>query len=172
LFLSYIFVQLGSKASSKESQLSTVKADRHLTTANVSPSVPDLLDPGIAVDSSVELHLPQSPVDRLTMLGGVSGMLARMDCDKAAPDVKTFSLLLELMPFSIEAENHLLSSMHFYNVEADVDFYNMLIRRRNFRKDFEGARVSWTVLCFFLLLHHVGMICILLLSYHISETPL
>ena len=135
-------MQPETKALSEESQLSTVEADQRLTAANVSSSVPDLLDPMIVIDSSIELRLPESAVDRLALLGGVPGILARMDCDKATPNVKTFSLLLELMPFSLEAENHLLSKMNYYNVEADVDFYNMLIRRRNLRKDFAGARVS------------------------------
>lgn len=120
-----------------------------MTTPNITPSLPDLLDPRIAVDSSVELRLPESAVDRLAMLGGVSGMLARMACDKAVPDVKTFSLLLDLMPFSLEAENDLLASMNLYNIEADVDFYNMMIRKRNFRRDFAGALVSYAVLCVF-----------------------
>ena len=121
-----------------------------MTVPNITSPIPDLLDPRIAVDSSIKLHLPESAIDRLTMLGGVSGMLARMDCDKATPDVKTFSLLLELMPLSLEAENDLLSSLNFYNVEADVDFYNMLIRKRNFRRDFAGACVSYTILHVFL----------------------
>lgn len=147
VFLWHLFLQLETKASSKESQLNAVETDRHLTAPSVSnPSVPDLLHPKVAVDSSVKLHLPESAVDRLAMLGGVSGMLARMDCDKATPDVKTFSLLLELMPFSLEAENDLLSSMNFYNIEADISFYNMLIHKRNLRRDFAGARVSYTII--------------------------
>lgn len=147
VFLWHLFLQLETKASPKESQLNAVETDRHLTAPSVSnPSVPDLLHPKVAVDCSVKLRLPESAVDRLAMLGGVSGMLARMDCDKATPDVKTFSLLLELMPFSLEAENDLLSSMNFYNIEADISFYNMLIHKRNLRRDFAGARVSYTII--------------------------
>lgn len=132
----------------EESQLSTgtFEANHHLSEPNIAPPIPDLLDPHIAVNSSVELNLPDSACDRLTMLGGVSGMLARMDRDKAQPDVKTFSLLLDTMPFSLDAEMDLLSAMNYYNVEADVDFYNMLIRKRNLRGDFAGAYVGYTVL--------------------------
>jgi len=137
-----LFVQLKTKDPSEESQLSTVKVNQHLSETNITSSIPDLLDPRLAVDSSVELRLPESASDRITMLGGVSGMLARMDCDKAKPDVKTFSLLLEVMPLSPEAETDLLSAMDFYDVQADVDFYNMLIRKRNLRRDLAGAYVS------------------------------
>ena len=137
-----LFVQLKMEDPSEELQLSTVEVNQHLSETNVTSSIPDLLDPRLAVSSTVELHLPESASDRLAMLGGVSGMLARMDCDKAKPDVKTFSLLLEVMPVSVGAETDLLSAMDFYNVQADVDFYNMLIRKRNFRKDLAGAYVG------------------------------
>jgi len=141
-----LFIQLETKDSSEETQLNPVEINQHLTETNITPSIPDLLDPRIAVDSSVELRLPESTSDSLAMLGGVSGMLARMDRDKAKPDVKTFSLLLDTMPSSLEAENDLLSAMNFYNVKADVDFYNMLIRKRNLRRDFTGAYVGYPVL--------------------------
>ena len=111
---------------------------------SVAPAIPDLLNPRMEADSSVQLRLPLSASDRLAMLGGVSGILARMDRDRAKPDVKTFSLLLELMPLSLEAETDLLSAMDFYNVQTDVDFYNMLIRERNLRGDYAGARVCYT----------------------------
>lgn len=139
-----MFVQSKSADASDELQLSPVHINQQLTETNVSSSIPDLLDPRISVDSSVELHLPESAADRLTMLGGVSGMLTRMDRDRAKPDVKTFSLLLDVMPLSSEAETDLLSAMDFYDVQADVDFYNMLIRKRNLRRDFAGAYVGYT----------------------------
>lgn len=137
-----LFVQLKTKVPSAESQLSTVEVSRHLSETNIASSIPDLLDPQLAVDNSVELRLPESASDRLTMLGGVSGMLARMDHDRAKPDVKTFSLLLDVMPLSPDDETDLLSAMDFYDIQADVDFYNMLIRKRNFRRDLAGAYVS------------------------------
>jgi len=69
-----------------------------------------------------------------------------MDRDKAQPDIKTFSLLVDLMPLSLDAETQLLSAMDVYGVQADVDFYNMLIRHRNLRGDFTGAQVCYTLL--------------------------
>jgi len=131
-----------TQRSDDSQQLSNITTNRQLTEVNTHmASVPDLLDPQISVDSSVELRLPSSTSDRLSMLGGVAGMLARMDRDRAKPDVKTFSLLLALMPLSVKAETRLLSAMEFYGVQADVDFYNMLIRHRNLRGDFAGAHV-------------------------------
>jgi len=113
-----------------------------LTNPNTSAVIPDLLDPQITVASSVELHMPESAIDRLAMLGGVSGMLARMDCDRAKPDIKTFSMLLELMPLSLDSETDLLSAMRKYSVQPNIDFYNMLIRKRNHRHDYDGACVG------------------------------
>jgi len=136
-----LFVEVETRHPSEQSQLSTTEVDRYLTETNVMPSIPNLLDPRISVDGTVELQLPESVSDRLAMLGGVSGILAQMDRDKAKPDVKTFSLLLDMMPLSLDAETDLLSAMNFYNVQADVDFYNMLIRKKNLRGDFAGANV-------------------------------
>jgi len=145
----YCFVdlrlQIKSKDTSRESELSTVKTGLQLSEiSNATPAIPDLLNPHLSVESSTQLCLPSSASDRLMMLGGVSGMLARMDRDMAKPDIKTFSLLLDLMPLSLEAETELLSEMDYYGVQADVDFYNMLIRERNYRGDFAGARVCYT----------------------------
>jgi len=139
-----LFVEVETRHPSEQSQLSTTEVDRYLTETNVMPSIPNLLDPRISVDGTVELQLPESVSDRLAMLGGVSGILAQMDRDKAKPDVKTFSLLLDMMPLSLDAETDLLSAMNFYNVQADVDFYNMLIRKKNLRGDFAGANVRWS----------------------------
>jgi len=141
-------LQIQTKDASGESRLSTVEAELQLSETNAAavPAIPDLLNPRLSVETSTELCLPSSASDRLTMLGGVSGMLARMDRDKAEPNVKTFSLLLDLMPLSLEAETELLSEMDHYNVRADVDFYNMLIRERNLRGDIAGAHVCYTYL--------------------------
>jgi len=140
------FMQKETKDPSEESQLSTVETDQHLSGTNITSAIPDLLDPRIAVDSRVELRLPESAADRLMMLGGMTGMLARMDRDKAKPDVKTFSMLLDMIPLTPEAETNLLSAMDFYDIQADVDFYNMLIRQRSFRRDFAGAHVGYSLL--------------------------
>lgn len=104
-------------------------------------NVPDLLDPRSRPTGVVRLEVPQTAEGRLALLGGLPGVLAQMQRSHAQPNIKTFSLLLELTPSSRVVENDMLSVMTLHGVQPDVDFFAMLIRKRNLRKDYSGARV-------------------------------
>lgn len=104
--------------------------------------LPDLLDPDHQISASVVgMNMPQSAPERLALLGGLSGILDRMQASKAKPDVKTFTMLIDLIPSSVEAETDLLSAMTRCGVQPDVNFYDMLIRKRSVRGDHCAARV-------------------------------
>lgn len=104
-------------------------------------NVPDLLDPRGRPTGVVRLEVPRTAEGRLSLLGGVPGVLAQMQRTNAQPNIKTFSLLLELIPSSRAVENDLVSAMTLHGVPPDVDFFAMLIRKRNLRRDYSGARV-------------------------------
>jgi hypothetical protein len=104
-------------------------------------NVPDLLDSRNVPTSVVQLDVPRTAEGRLALLGGMPGVLAQMQRCNARPDVKTFSLLVDLVPSTRVAENDLLSAMTLQGVRPDVDFFAILIRKRNLRKDYSGARV-------------------------------
>lgn len=78
---------------------------------------------------------------RLSLIGGVNGFLQSMQEAHVKPDIKTFALLLECLPDNIEAEENLLLLLDNYKIKPIVDFFNILIKRRNFRKETEAARV-------------------------------
>ena len=103
--------------------------------------VPNLLNPRPNLNSLVELKLPTLPSDKLAMFGGLPGILNHMAKDRATPDIKTFTMLLELIPWNSAAENDLVTAMSQSNVKPDIDFCNFIIRRRNLRKDYKGAKV-------------------------------
>jgi len=116
-------------------------------------NIPDLLEPQSSLTSAIRLNIPQSAEGRLALLGGLPGVLTQMQRHEAKPDIKTFSLLLELIPSSRDAENDLMSAMTLQGVRPDVDFFSMMIRKRNLRRDYAGARVSpsqlsFTTVCF------------------------
>lgn len=102
--------------------------------------VPNLLNPRARHNNFVRLQVPTSSVGRLALLGGLPGILGHMTRDEATPDIKTFTLLLESIPSSCEAEADLIATMTLNKVKPDVDFCSLLIRKRNLRKDFEGAK--------------------------------
>lgn len=83
----------------------------------------------------------EKPEDRLLLVGGCSGFLKNMSDNNCKPDIKTFTQLLDNIPNTVVAEEHLLASMKAHGVKPDVDFYNLLIRKRSFRFDYESAKV-------------------------------
>lgn len=80
--------------------------------------------------------------NRLILFGGLDGFLDQMAVDDIKPNEKTISLLLDLIPNSISAENLLLKIADDKNIKLDIDFYNLLIKRRCMRFNYKAAKVS------------------------------
>lgn len=78
--------------------------------------------------------------NRLILFGGMEGFLNRMAYCKVKPDIKTITLLLYLIPNSVQAENLLIAAADERNIELDIDFFNMLIKRRSMRFDYKAAK--------------------------------
>ncbi|EZA54634.1 Pentatricopeptide repeat-containing protein [Ooceraea biroi] len=78
--------------------------------------------------------------NRLILFGGLEGWVERMANDDVKPDAKTITLLLDLIPNTVLVENLLITIAEKNKVELDIDFYNMLIKRRNMRGDFKAAK--------------------------------
>ncbi|KAL6424424.1 hypothetical protein ACFW04_009890 [Cataglyphis niger] len=78
--------------------------------------------------------------NRLILFGGMEGFLNRMAYCKIKPDIKTITLLLYLIPNSVQAENLLIAAADERNIELDIDFFNMLIKRRSMRFNYKAAK--------------------------------
>ncbi|XP_072763102.1 pentatricopeptide repeat-containing protein 1, mitochondrial isoform X2 [Anoplolepis gracilipes] len=78
--------------------------------------------------------------NRLILFGGMEGFLSRMAYTKVKPDIKTITLLLYLIPNTVQAENLLIEAADERNIELDIDFFNMLIKRRSMRLDYIAAK--------------------------------
>ena len=104
---------------------------------------PNILNPkfNMTFYKNWKLSLPKDPVDRLFLLGGAENILKHMKKDNCLPTIKTFSLLLELVPSSLEAEDDLIVLMENNSVKPDLTFFNLLIRKRCMRKHYRNARV-------------------------------
>lgn len=103
---------------------------------------PNLLAKRPHLGSIVSIEEITKAEDRLLLVGGLTGFLKELAENECKPDIKTFSLLLDCIPSTLAAENELLGVMKKYNVKPDVDFYNMLIKKRSMRFDYENAKVS------------------------------
>jgi hypothetical protein len=96
------------------------------------------------------------PEKRLAAVGGLPALFSAMREDDVQPDIQTFTHLLSAIPSDVKSENELLSVMKRFGVSTDIVFINMLIQRRNLRRDYSEAKVGFL---FFSTRHRVQLLC-------------
>lgn len=106
-------------------------------------TVPNLLSKVINMQQVLALQEVESVQDKFTVVGGQDDFLKEMQLYNVKPDIKTFTQMLPLIDNTIEAENKLMDTMKSLDIKADIDFYNILIRKRCFRSDYDSAFVSF-----------------------------
>ena len=89
----------------------------------------------------INYALVKNPVHRLAIIGGMNGIISLIQADKAKMSIKTFTLLLELIPENNEAEESLITELKKAQVKPDTGFFNILIKRRCQRKDLKSAKL-------------------------------
>lgn len=102
---------------------------------------PNLLSKTPHLGSLVALKAVEKPEDRLQLLGGVSSFIEEMKTAEVRPNVKTFTIMLDAIPPTTEAEHELIKFIRKADLWLDVGFFNMLMKKRSMRYDYEGARV-------------------------------
>lgn len=109
--------------------------------SNLASNRPNLMATVPRLGSLLSLSEVKEPHERLLLVGGMKGFLESMDKNQCVPDIKTFTQLLECIPGSLTAEQELLAALKKLNVVPDISFYNILMKKRSMRCDYEGAKV-------------------------------
>lgn len=107
---------------------------------NNNDSIPNLIAWKPHLGNMVSLSEVKNPEDRLLLIGGYSGFLEVMKEFGAKPTLHTFTELLEVIPPTTAAERRLLKEVKKNEVKCDVDFFNVLMKKRCMRYDYENAR--------------------------------
>ncbi|CAF4865988.1 unnamed protein product [Pieris macdunnoughi] len=102
-------------------------------------SVPNLLSQTLQLEQVYGLQEVNKVQDKFAIVGGQDDFLEQMAFYSVKPDIKIFTQMLEVIDNNIEAENKVLCTIKSMKLLPDIEFYNMLIKKRCLRLDYDNA---------------------------------
>ncbi|KAM7394551.1 hypothetical protein PAMP_021345 [Pampus punctatissimus] len=120
------------------SQRENVPLPVDLADASTAPNLLDLFEgKGVGV---ISFGAVDRASDRLALIGGGEGFLEKMAANGLNPDLRTLTLLADMMEPSFQSLQILLKVAKQHRVKLDVAFFNSVIRRAARAGDLDGAK--------------------------------
>lgn len=94
----------------------------------------------------ISLSTVDGASNRLALIGGATGFLEKMEARRLSPDLKTLTLLADMMEPGYQSLQVLLKVSRQHKVKLDVAFFNSAIRRAAKAGDQEGAKAVLSVM--------------------------
>lgn len=129
-------IKLGAHSSGDEVQIVNTNEPE----SESADPTPNLLAPRPHLGNLISLSEIKKPEDKLLLLGGFQGFLDTMNHFGVKPDLKTYTELIEVIPATNIAEKRLLTKLKKHEIKCDVDFFNVLMKKRSMRFDYQGAK--------------------------------
>ncbi|XP_077460369.1 pentatricopeptide repeat-containing protein 1, mitochondrial [Stigmatopora argus] len=123
----------------KNSMLPLMEAESTLLPDCFTPNLLDLLE-GKGDGSVISLGAVEGASDRLALLGGGQGFLGKMAAGGLEPDLRTLTLLADIMVPGVQSLEMLLKVAKQYRIRLDAAFFNTIIRRTARSGDLDGAK--------------------------------
>ncbi|XP_073698775.1 pentatricopeptide repeat-containing protein 1, mitochondrial [Garra rufa] len=127
-------------ASQDETQILPVSTSGSLTYQSQSSRLPNLLDPSSCHSGVVALGPVNSASDRLALIGNLEGFLEKMAKDGLEPNIKTITLLANVMEAGSQSVQSLINVAKKSGINLDETFFNIMIRRVAKAGDLDGAK--------------------------------
>lgn len=137
-------VQMLSSSPQAERNLLSGSLSCQSQLAPQSPCLPNLLDPSTCHSDVVALGPVKSASDKLALIGNFDGFLEKMTSDGLEPNIKTITLLADVMEAGSQSVQSLIDVAKKTGIKLDVAFFNTLIRRAAKTGDLDGAKVRKT----------------------------
>lgn len=134
------------KINDNDNQQLLIESDKDADTTDVQDDVdstdqaPNFVSRFPHLGSLVVLNQIKKAEDRLLLLGGAKTILNEMEKIKVQPNVKTFTALLDVIPPTNAAEHQIIETIRKLKIKCDIDFFNILIKKRSMRLDYDGAK--------------------------------
>lgn len=89
---------------------------------------------------AIDFKSLSSPINRFVLFGGIKGFFKMMDLYQIKPDLKTLTIIIDLLPQDNCLEE-IMALIDHYQLKPDICFYNVLIKKFAKTKNYQSCQI-------------------------------